>query len=207
MSYGDQGFRLHALTLLSCKYQVTQCLRGCLSESSTRTQRTILVSSRKQLMMLTTEPVKLPETRSVYPRHNLLYTCMRTHPRKRLLSFVSDSNALPVQSCLRYSAWSWEGSTPKVTAPGSDVSARQQAWNTGWLSLSLSLRNPSLAPSCCGILFPFFFLIDPCFLFYLSIWERHGSQKRISSGGGLGLGGGGLGVVFRRQSGVPCGSV
>ena len=81
-------------------------------------------------------------------------------------------------------------------------------------SLSLSLRNPSLAPSCCGILFPFFFLIDPCFLFYLSIWERHGSQKRISSGGGLGLGGGGLGlgggglgVVFRRQSGVPCGSV
>lgn len=144
MSYGDQGFRLHALTLLSCKYQVTQCLRGCLSESSTRTQRTILVSSRKQLMMLTTEPVKLPETRSVYPRHNLLYTCMRTHPRKRLLSFVSDSNALPVQSCLRYSAWSWEGSTPKVTAPGSDVSARQQAWNTGWLSLSLSVTPPSL---------------------------------------------------------------
>lgn len=61
------------------------------------------------------------------------------------------------------------------------------------LALSLSLRNPSLAPSCCGILFSFFFLIDPCFLFCLSIWERHCSQKRGREGG----------VVFRRQSGVP----
>ena len=194
MSYGDQGFRLHALTLLSCKYQVTQCLRGCLSKSSTRTQRTILVSSRKQLMMLTTEPVKLPETRSVYPRHNLLYTCMRTHPRKRLLSFVSDSNALPVQSCLRYSAWSWEGSTPKVTAPGSDVSARQQAWNTGWLSLSLSLSPWPLPRSqLLRYTLPIFLFDRPLFPF-LSVHlgeTRQPKENQFGWGSGVGWWGSG----------------
>lgn len=53
------------------------------------------------------------------------------------------------------------GTTPKVTVPGSDVSAWQQAWNTGWLSLGIP------PPSCCWILSPppLFFSFDRTFHF------------------------------------------
>lgn len=77
------------------------------------------------------------------------------------------------------------GTTPKVTVPGSDVSAWQQAWNTGWLSLGIpsQLLLDTLPPP------PFFFfflflLIEPSISFFVSliqaIWVRLWSQMRIS---------------------------
>lgn len=73
------------------------------------------------------------------------------------------------------------GTTPKVTVPGSDVSAWQQAWNTGWLSLGTPL------PAVAGYSSPrlsFFLLIEPSISFFVSliqaIWVRLWSQMRIS---------------------------
>lgn len=74
------------------------------------------------------------------------------------------------------------GTTPKVTVPGSDVSAWQQAWNTGWLSLGIpsQLLLDTLPPP------PFFLflLIEPSISFFVSliqaIWVRLWSQMRIS---------------------------
>lgn len=76
------------------------------------------------------------------------------------------------------------GTTPKVTVPGSDVSAWQLAWNTGWLSLGTPL--PAVAGYSSPPLFFFFLflLIEPSISFFVSliqaIWVRLWSQMRIS---------------------------
>lgn len=67
------------------------------------------------------------------------------------------------------------GTTPKVTVPGSDVSAWQQAWNTGWLSLGTPL------PAVAGYssppplyFFPFFFWSNLPFPFSSHLFKPSG---------------------------------
>lgn len=125
------------------------------SKQSTMTQRMILLSSLMSWHKKTCEPITIPKSFSIHVRHKLYtppppltHTCVQKHQTSL---FVSNTNALPVTSCLGYSSYNWRGTKPKVTVPGIDVSAGLK------YRLPLSLCTPSLTPSCCWILFPFFF--------------------------------------------------
>lgn len=73
-----------------------------------------------------------------------LHVCQPTH-------HIWNSCSLPAQSCWghrQYLQLGW-GHQTKGHSPGNDVSAGQQAWNTGWLSLSVP-PLPQSRPAVAG---------------------------------------------------------
>lgn len=107
----------------------------------------------------------------------LLQQNMRQSKRDKILSSKFHKTVLAIHTVLIHR----RGTTPKVTVPGSDVSAWQQAWNTGWLSLGTPLPHSQLLLDTLPL---FFLLIEPSISFFVlliqAIWVRLWSQMRIS---------------------------
>lgn len=119
---------------------------------------------------LTREAVKLPKkTCSIQLRHKLLYACTQTHPHKRLLSlFLTQVHS-------QYKAVSdtvlTTGGAPNQRSQFLAVMCQHDSRleiQTG----SLSVPPPS-TPSCCWILFPFFFWSNSVSFFVCLIPPRH----------------------------------